>query len=103
MSHLSHEKWERFASYSVGWLNFLGWIGGITGISLLLTSVLEDIILLWHPGYPSTLWTSTLITIAIICASVGLNSYGARIVSAVEIIAFFIHIFGLMAVVIILL
>lgn len=93
---------QRYLSYATGWLVMTGWQSAITGIGMLIATMVQGLVVLNVPGYTPQRWESTLITIAVVACGVCFNTFLARRLPFVESTLAIIHFGGLFVVIIIL-
>ncbi|KAK5107184.1 hypothetical protein LTR62_001656 [Meristemomyces frigidus] len=102
VSEIAPSRAQRYLSYLTGWLCIAGWQGGITGIGMLVATVIQGLITLSNPDYVAQGWHGTLITIGIVTLCALFNSYGARQLPLVESCLALLHFCGLFVIIIIL-
>jgi len=93
---------QRYLSYITGWLCIAGWQGGVTGIGMLVATIIQGLIILTNPNYVPQGWHGTLLTIAIVLFCVLFNTYGARRLPLVEGSLAVLHFGGMFVIIIIL-
>lgn len=93
---------QRYLSYMTGWLVMTGWQSAITGIGMLIATIIQGLAVLNNPGYTPQPWQATLITIAVVAFGVLFNTSLARRLPLVESTLAIIHFGGLFVVIIIL-
>ncbi len=93
---------QRYLSYITGWLCIAGWQGGVTGIGMLVATIIQGLIILNNPNYVPQGWHGTLMTIGIVLFCVLFNTYGARRLPLVEGALAVLHLGGVFVIIIIL-
>ncbi|KAK5674779.1 hypothetical protein LTS10_012515 [Elasticomyces elasticus] len=93
---------EKYLSYITGWLCIAGWQGGITGIGMLVATIIQGLITLNDVNYVAQGWHGTLLTIGIVAFCVLFNTYGARQLPVVEGSLAILHFGGMFVIIIIL-
>ena len=93
---------QKYLSYLTGWLCIAGWQGGITGIGMLVATVIQGLITLNNDNYVAQSWHGTLLTIGIVAFCVLFNTYGARQLPVVEGTLAVLHFGGMFVIIIIL-
>ncbi|KAK5725060.1 hypothetical protein LTR17_013259 [Elasticomyces elasticus] len=93
---------EKYLSYITGWLCIAGWQGGITGIGMLVATIIQGLITLNDVDYVAQGWHGTLLTIGIVAFCVLFNTYGARQLPVVEGSLAILHFGGMFVIIIIL-
>lgn len=91
---------QKYLSYMTGWLTMIGWQSAITGIGMLIAGSIQGLAILNFPDYAPQRWHSTLMTIAIVAFSVGVNTLLARSLPLIEGSLAVLHFVGLFAVII---
>ncbi|KAK6437800.1 hypothetical protein LTR95_006002 [Oleoguttula sp. CCFEE 5521] len=95
VSEFAPPQVQKYLSFLTGWLAIAGWQGGITGIGMLVATVIQGLIILNYPDYVAQGWHGTLITIGIVGLCVGFNTYGARQLPVVEASLALLHFGGM--------
>ncbi|KAK0925344.1 hypothetical protein LTR57_004995 [Friedmanniomyces endolithicus] len=93
---------QRHLSYITGWLCIAGWQGGVTGIGMLVATIIQGLIILNNPNYVPQGWHGTLMTIGIVLFCVLFNTYGARRLPLVEGALAVLHLGGAFIIIVIL-
>ena len=93
---------QKYLSYLTGWLCIAGWQGGITGIGMLVATVIQGLITLNNDNYVAQTWHGTLLTIGIVAFCVLFNTYGVRQLPMVEGCLAVLHFGGMFVIIIIL-
>ncbi|KAK6418208.1 hypothetical protein LTR95_017222, partial [Oleoguttula sp. CCFEE 5521] len=102
VSEFAPPRVQRYLSFLTGWLAIAGWQGGITGIGMLVATVIQGLITLNYPDYVARGWHGTLIATGIVGLCAGFNTFGARQLALVEASLALLHFGGLFVIVIIL-
>ncbi|KAK4896169.1 hypothetical protein LTR49_028181 [Elasticomyces elasticus] len=79
-----------------------GWQGGVTGIGMLVATIIQGLITLNYPDYAAQGWHGTLQTIGIVLCCVLLNAYGAHRLPLVEGSLAVLHFGGMFVIIIVL-
>ena len=93
---------QKYLSYMTGWLTMIGWQSAITGIGMLVATIIQGVAVLNNPDYSPTRWQATLITIAVVAFCVVFNTFLARKLPLVEGCLAVLHFGGLFVIIIIL-
>jgi choline transport protein len=91
---------QKYLSYLVGWSSIMAWLTGAAALNFLAGTMLQSIAVLWLPTYHFENWHSTLIIIGIGFLCTLLNTVGNKALPFLELITFFVHFFGIWAVLI---
>ncbi|KAK4890579.1 hypothetical protein LTR27_010741 [Elasticomyces elasticus] len=102
VSEFAPPRVEKYLSYITGWLCIAGWQGGITGIGMLVATIIQGLITLNDVSYVAHGWHGTLLTIGIVAFCVLFNTYGARQLPVVEGSLAMLHFGGMFVIIIIL-
>ncbi|QSZ30875.1 hypothetical protein DSL72_000433 [Monilinia vaccinii-corymbosi] len=94
VSEFSPPEYQKFLSYITGWMSSLGWVASFASSIFILTALIESIIKIQNIEYSFTAWQSTLIGIAYLLVTIGLNTWGARLLPAIETASLFGHLAG---------
>lgn len=85
-----------------GWLCFTGWQSAITGIGMLVATIIQGLAVLNNPEYTPQRWQSTLLVICVVSFCMVVNTFFARRLPLVESALAVVHFGGLFVVMIIL-
>ena len=85
-----------------GWLCFTGWQAGVTGIGMLVATVIQGLITLNNANYVAKGWHGTLITMGVVAFCVLFNTFAARRLPLVEGSLAILHFGGLFVIIIVL-
>lgn len=93
---------QKYLSYMTGWLTMTGWQSAITGIGMLIATIIQGLVVLNNPEYTPERWHSTLMVIAVVAVCVGFNTFLARRLPLIEGTLAILHFAGLFVIIIIL-
>lgn len=89
-------------SFMVGWLCVLGWATGAANTAFLAGTQIQGLVILNNADYVPQRWHGTLLTFAVATFSVIFNTFLVHKLPLVEKIVLVIHVFGFVAVLIVL-
>ncbi|KAJ5142452.1 uncharacterized protein N7515_001239 [Penicillium bovifimosum] len=103
VSEFAWPKYQRFLSYLTGWLSVLGWQAAFASICYLCGTLIQGLLVYNYSGpdgwlYTYERWHGTLFTIAIAVIGTVVNTWGYKILPPMEGLILAIHIFGFVAV-----
>ena len=75
---------QRYLSYAAGWLSALGWLTGAASGYFIMSTLIQAMVNVYLPDVALTDWQTTLIMIAWVCVFVLINTFGARVLPAIE-------------------
>ncbi|KKZ64246.1 hypothetical protein EMCG_09771 [[Emmonsia] crescens] len=99
-SEFAGESYQKFLSYSTGWLSVLGWQAAFASVCFLCGTLMQSLIQLNEPGYIAERWHGTLFTAAIALATTFVNTHMASHLPSLEGLILTLHIFGFFATII---
>lgn len=99
-SEFAPPKYQRFLSYSAGWMSTLGWLASVSSSVFVMTTLIEAIIEIGQPDYAFTSWQYTLIMLAFLVVTIGFNTWGARALPRIETLSLIGHLGGLLVTII---
>lgn len=102
VSEFAPPKYQKFLSYMIGWLCVLGWQTGAANTAYLAGSQIQGLIALNKPDYNFEAWHGTLLVFAVSAFNVVFNTFLAKKLPLVEGIVLVVHIFGFIAVLVVL-
>ena len=94
VSEFAPPKYQKFLSYSAGWMSTLAWVASMTSGSFLVTTLIEAAVEVSSADFAFTNWQYTLIMIAFTSVTIVFNTWGAGILPLLETISLFLHIGG---------
>ncbi|CAJ2513096.1 Uu.00g012150.m01.CDS01 [Anthostomella pinea] len=97
VSEFAPKKFQKIASYVVGWLCVLGWQGAMASSMFAAAQQFEALIALNIPTYSIHGWHGTLLSIAIALLAIVFNTVLVRKLRIFEGIALVLHGFGFIA------
>lgn len=77
-----------------GWMSSLGWVASISGSVFVAAGQLQALINVTDAEYVFTNWQYTLIMLAVLVVTIGLNTWGAKTLPMQQTIALFAHLGG---------
>ncbi|KLT45653.1 amino acid transporter [Cutaneotrichosporon oleaginosum] len=96
-------RWRNGLSFTVGWAACAGWISLLAGGSSLCMQFVLGIVAIFHPDFETTNWQNFLLFLLFPLVAGLLNLFGVKILPAVDKIAYFLGIIGIVVVSIVLL
>lgn len=94
VSEFAPPQYQKFLSYTVGWLSALGWQAGVATTAFASGGILQGVVFLNYPDYVPQQWHGTLLTIAVALVAFFVNTVGAKHLPMLEAIILFLHTFG---------
>lgn len=83
-----------------GWISVLGWQTGLASIAFIAGTLIQGLIVLDNPDYVYERWHGTLLVIAIVAFAAIFNTYLAKHLPKLEVMALGLHMLGFFAVLI---
>ena len=102
VSELAPPSVQRYLSYVTGWLCFTGWQSAITGLGMLVATIIQGLAILNNPDYAPTRWQGSLMVILTVAIGMVFNTFLARRLPLVEGALAILHFGGLFIVIIVL-
>jgi choline transport protein len=100
VSEFAPEKYQRFLSYSAGWMSSLGWIASVASSVFVVTTMIEALIEVTSPDFGFPNWQYTLIMLGILFITIFFNTWGAPYLPLIETISLYGHLGGFLVVLI---
>ncbi|KAI5363879.1 putative amino acid/polyamine transporter I [Septoria linicola] len=100
VSEFAPARYQRFLSYSSGWLSTLGWLASVASSTFVVTTQIEAMINVTNPDYIFKPWQYVLIMIAFTVITIFFNTWGAPFLPTLETFCLFGHILGFLVVMI---
>lgn len=102
VSEFAPPKYQKFLSYVTGWMSVLSWQAGNASGSFLTGTIVQALLGLNNPNYEPQNWQGTLFVFAMVLILFICNVWGAHLWPKVQNALMLLHIFGFLAVVIVL-
>ncbi|KAI9040337.1 choline transport protein [Aspergillus affinis] len=90
----------KLLSYLTGWLTVIGWQATYATSCFLCGTLIQGLIVLTNPTYEPQSWHGTLLFWAVSVFSVGINSFGGKVLPRFEGLILVLHILGFFAILI---
>ncbi|KAF7513739.1 hypothetical protein GJ744_007790 [Endocarpon pusillum] len=100
VSEFAPRSCQRYLSYLIGWMCFLGWQSNFCGVSFLVGTVLQGLISLCDPTYHALAWQGTMIVIGVILLTIIFNIFLVKKLPYIEGMLVILHVMGLFAIMI---
>ncbi|KAG4030484.1 hypothetical protein MFRU_012g02170 [Monilinia fructicola] len=94
VSEFSPHRYQKFLSYITGWMSGLGWVASFSSCLFMLTNLTQSVINIQNKDYSFTKWQLTLLGIAYLLFTIGVNTWGARHLPIIETTSLFGHLAG---------
>ncbi|KAK8177984.1 amino acid transporter-like protein [Phyllosticta citrichinensis] len=100
-SEFAPPRYQKFLSYSAGWMSTLGWLSSYASSAFVCATLIEICAEIVRPDFGFNNWQYTLLMIGLIVVTVSFNTVGAGSLPALETASLFGHFLGWLLVVII--
>ena len=94
ISEFSPPRYQKYLSYAAGWTSALGWLTGNASGYFILSTLVESLVEVYDPDWSFTNWQSTLVMIFFLIATIYFNTWGARLLPAIEVVSLVFHLAG---------
>ena len=94
VSEFAPPEWQKTLSYASGWMSTLGWLASVASSVFVLAAQIQALIEVNQPNYEFNNWQYTLIMLAFVVITIVFNTWGAKILPAIEIGSLFGHLLG---------
>ncbi|KAI3604227.1 amino acid transporter [Moniliophthora roreri] len=101
VSEFAPPKYQKFLSYSAGWMSTLGWLASMASGTFVCTTLIEICAEVVLPEFSFTDWQYTLIMLGFIVITIGFNTVGAKTLPGLEAMSLVGHVLGFFVVVIV--
>ncbi|KAK2776549.1 hypothetical protein FQN52_003446 [Onygenales sp. PD_12] len=102
VSEFAPPKHQKFLSYVTGWLSVLAWQAGAASGSFLTGTIIQGLITVNSPSYKPTAWQGTLLVFAMVALIYVFNIWVAQGLPMIQNLLLVVHVFGFIAVVVVL-
>ncbi|KAK2743425.1 hypothetical protein FQN57_004890 [Myotisia sp. PD_48] len=102
VSEFAPPQYQKFLSYVTGWMSVLAWQAGAASGSFLTGTIIQGLVTLNYPNYVSTNWKGTLLVFAMVALIYFFNIWVAQEIPMIQNILLVIHVFGFLAVILVL-
>lgn len=100
VSEFGPPSYQRFLSYSTGWLCAIGYHTFLASVCFMVGTIIQGLIIISNESYVFQAWHGTLLTIAVMSFAIIFNTVVAGKLPLTEGVAVIIHMCGLFAVII---
>ena len=94
ISEFSPPRYQKYLSYAAGWTSALGWLTGNASGYFIMSTLVEALVEVYYPNWSFTNWQSTLVMIFFLITTIYFNTWGARLLPAIEIVSLVFHLAG---------
>ncbi|KAK7045423.1 polyamine transporter tpo5 [Paramarasmius palmivorus] len=101
VSEFAPPKYQKFLSYSAGWMSTLGWLSANASGAFLCATIIETCAKIVRPETSFTNWQFTVIMLGTILVFVGTNTIGAKVLPLLQTLSLVGHVLGFIIVVIV--
>ncbi|KAF2088825.1 amino acid transporter [Saccharata proteae CBS 121410] len=101
VSEFAPPRYQKFLSYSAGWMSTLGWLASMASSVFVCATLVEVCAEVIQPDFGFSNWQYTLLMLGFLVITIGFNTVGARGLPALETVSLFGHIIGFLITVII--
>lgn len=101
VSEFAPPKYQKFLSYSAGWMSTLGWLASVSSSVFVMATLIQAIIEVPKTvDWAFTNWQFTLLMLGFLLITISFNTWGARILPMMETVSLFGHIAGLIIIIV---
>ncbi|KAK7045415.1 polyamine transporter tpo5 [Paramarasmius palmivorus] len=101
VSEFAPPKYQKFLSYSAGWMSTLGWLASMASSVFVCTTLIEISAEVVQPDFGFTSWQYTLIMLGFIVITIGFNTVGSKTLPTLEALSLVGHVLGFFVVVLV--
>lgn len=94
VSEFAPAGWQKQASYASGWMSSLGWISSLAGGVYVCADLVQVCINIEYPDFVFTSWQRFLVILVMFLVTIALNTLGARLLPAIEVVSLIGHVAG---------
>lgn len=94
VSEFAPSSCQRFLSYSAGWMSTLGWLASTASSCFVCATLIQSLLEVPNIDFAFPNWQYTLIALAFLVITIGLNTWGAGSLPMIETVSLFGHIIG---------
>ncbi|KAI9699939.1 MAG: hypothetical protein M1820_007001 [Bogoriella megaspora] len=94
VSEFAPAQYQKVLSYASGWMSTLGWLASVASGGFVVTQQIQAMIEVTQPDYTFTSWQFTLIMLAFVVVTIIFNTWGAKVLPALETGSLFGHLVG---------
>ncbi|KAF2101597.1 amino acid transporter [Rhizodiscina lignyota] len=94
VSEFAPEKYQKFLSYSSGWMSTLGWLASTASSVFVCTTLIQSLIEVTNADFVFPNWQYTLIMLAFLAVTIVFNTYLAQVLPMLETISLVGHVLG---------
>ncbi|OCL03636.1 amino acid transporter [Glonium stellatum] len=102
VSEFAPPQYQKIMSYFIGWMSTLSWQAGTASGPFLVGTLIQACAIVMYPDYAPTNWQGTLMVIAVTIIVWFLNIWGSQAMPLIQNLMLVIHVFGFLAIVIVL-
>ncbi|CZR54482.1 uncharacterized protein PAC_04366 [Phialocephala subalpina] len=100
VSEFAPAKYQKFLSYSAGWMSTLGWLASVSSSVFVMTTQIQSIIEITKSEFSFTSWQYTLIMLGFLLITIIFNTWWAKALPGLETMSLFGHLGGFLLVMI---
>ncbi|KIW03865.1 uncharacterized protein PV09_05162 [Verruconis gallopava] len=97
-SEFAPEKYQKFLSYSSGWMSTLGWLASTASSVFVCSTLIQSLVEVANPDFVFPNWQYTLIALAFLFVTIFFNTWMARLLPALETVSLIGHVLGFVVV-----
>ena len=98
VSEFAPPRYQKFLSYSAGWMSTLGWLASLASSVFVVATLVEICAEVIQPDFGFTAWQYTLLMLAFLVITIGFNTVGATTLPMLETLSLFGHLAGFIVV-----
>lgn len=92
VSEFAPPRYQKFLSYSAGWMSTLGWLASVASSVFVCSTLVQSLVEIGDESFVFPNWQYTLLSIAFLVITIFFNTWGARSLPMIETVSLVGHI-----------
>lgn len=92
VSEFAPPQYQKFLSYSAGWMSTLGWLASVASSVFVCSTLVQSLVEIGDQNFVFPNWQYTLLSIAFLVITIFFNTWGARSLPMIETVSLVGHV-----------
>ncbi|KIW10346.1 hypothetical protein PV08_11308 [Exophiala spinifera] len=92
VSEFAPPRYQRFLSYSTGWMSTLGWLSSVASSVFVCSTLIQSLVEIGDDSFVFPRWQYTLLSLAFLVVTIFFNTWGAKSLPMIEKVSLVGHI-----------